>query len=189
MSLLKFLGPLAGLAAIAMTGGAAAPAVAAAEGAGAAGAAGLLGGATAGEVGATAGLLGSGAATGAGSQAAMLAAQNAGFGPVAQTMLADAAGTTAPLGTQLASGFQQGKEALSQFKPYTDAAGSASKALGQFQQAPVNAPQPGSRTDGGVGSAQLFNSIQQADAQRMQEELAKRQKLNGLFGGGNGWTA
>ena len=194
MSLLKKLGPLAGLAGLAAiigTGGAAAPAVLAAEGAAGAGAAGgLLGGAaTAGEIGATAGLLGEGAATGVGSQAAMLAGQNAGFGPVAQTMLADAAGTTAPLSTQFGSMMQQGKEAFQGIKPYTDAAGNASKALGQFQDAPVNMPQPGSKTDGGAASAQLFNSIQQTDLQRMQEELAKRQKMNSMFGGGNGWTA
>ena len=84
---------------------------------------------------------------------------------------------------------QKGGEAFQGIKPYTDAAGNASKVMGQFQSAPVNMPQAGAKTDGGAASAQLFNSIQQGDMQRMQEELAKRQKMNSMFGGGNGWSA
>ena len=215
MSLLKKLGPLAGLAglaAIVASGGAAAPAVLAAEGAGAAAAGtGLtLGGATAatglgggtgliGTLGGTTtaatglgggtGLLGTLPALGAAEAAPVLAAgatpiQGGYFdGATPDGLLA--ANTPKPSG-----GFMDSfKGTMDQVKPYTDAAGNASKALGQFQDAPVNAPQAGAKTDGGAASAQLFNSIQQTDLQRMQEEMQKRMKTQGLFGGKNGWVA
>ena len=221
MSLLKKLGPLAGLAGLAAiigTGGAAAPAVLAAEGAGALGAGaaaagtGLtLGGATAATgLGGGTGLLGTlggttTAATGMGGGAGLIGSLPT-LGAVEAAPVALAAGNTpisggyfdgaTPDGLLAANTPQQSgglldgfKGAMDKVKPYTDAASNASKVMGQFQSAPVNAPQPGSKTDGGAASAQLFNSIQQTDLQRMQEELAKRQKMNSMFGGGNGWTA
>jgi hypothetical protein len=45
------------------------------------------------------------------------------------------------------------------------------------------APQVNAQTDGGAGLAQLYGQIQQGDAARAQEEMAKRQKMYGMFGG------
>ena len=218
MSLLKKLGPLAGLAGLAAiigTGGAAAPAVAAAEGAGAAGLGAGATGLTLGGAGAAAGMGGGTGLLGTlGGTTATTAGLGGGTGLIGSlpTLGAvEAAPVLAAGATPIQGGYFDGatpdgllaantpkpsgglmdsfKGAMDQVKPYADAAGNASKVMGQFQNAPVNAPQPGSKTDGGAASAQLFNSIQQGDLQRIQEEMAKRQKLNGLFGGGNGWTA
>ena len=101
-------------------------------------------------------------------QTAMLAAQEAGMGGGLMGGLGSAAGLLGPAGQAL---------------------GAVSMAQGLLGGQKTPAPQVSNQTDGGAASAQLFNSIQQTDMQRMQEEIAKRQKLNGLFGGGNGWTS
>lgn len=157
------LGLMAG--AVAATGGAAAPAVAA-EG----GAAGLLG-----TEAATAGLLGSGAATGAGSQAAMLAAQNQGFGAVGQTMLADAAGTSAPMATQAAAGLQKMGEFSNQLKPFGQAAQSAKAINGLLSDdsKPMQAQAPHS---GNPQGAQTLSQLYQQGTQLSPMDQARLQR-------------
>ena len=73
--------------------------------------------------------------------------------------------------------------------PYMQAMGAASQAKGLLSSPQQAAPQVSNHTDGGAGLSQLYASIQQGDAQRAQEEMQKRMKTQGLFGGGNGWTA
>lgn len=68
----------------------------------------------------------------------------------------------------------------------TQAAGAANVAKGLMSSPQSPAPQVSNQTDGGAGLSQLYGHIQQGDAQRMQEELAKRAKMQGLFGGGYG---
>lgn len=87
----------------------------------------------------TAGLLAPGAASGAGSQAAMLAAQNEGFGAIGQEMLAQAAGTKAPLSISLMANAERVGDVLKQAKPVMDAAGTASQVQSMFQD---NTPMP-----------------------------------------------
>jgi hypothetical protein len=70
--------------------------------------------------------------------------------------------------------------------PYMQAMGAASQAKGLLSSPQQQAPQVSNHTDGGAGLSQLYGQIQQGDAQRMQEELAKRAKMQGLFGGGYG---
>jgi hypothetical protein len=69
------------------------------------------------------------------------------------------------------------------------ALGAANSAQGLLSGPQQAAPQVSNQTDGGAGLSQLYASMRQGDAQRMQEEMQKRQKMNGLFGGQNGWTA
>ena len=154
-------------AGIVATGGALAPAAAGAAGMGA-GATGLTlgGGAAAAGMGGGTGLLATGA-TGA-------AAMGGGTG---------LAGALPALATPASGGF------MASAAPYMQAMGAASQAKGLLSTPQQQAPQVSNHTDGGAGLSQLYGQIQQGDAQRMQEEIAKRQKLNGLFGGGNGWTA
>jgi hypothetical protein len=144
------------------TGGAAAPA--AGMGAGATGL--TLGGAGAAGMGGGTGLaVGSGAAAGMGGGTGLIAG-------------AGGAGTAASGGGLMASA-----------APYMQAIGAASQAKGLLSSPQQAAPQVNAQTDGGAGLSQLYASMQQGDAQRMQEEMQKRMKNQGLFGGQNGWTA
>ena len=154
-------------AGVVATGGALAPAAAGAAGMGA-GATGL----TLGGAGAAAGM---GGGTGLLSGSSGIAAMGGGTG---------LAGALPALSAPAAGG---GFAGLLGSTGQALGAASAAKGLMSSPQAP--APQVSNQTDGGAGLSQLYGQIQQGDAQRMQEELAKRQKLNGLFGGGNGWTA
>ncbi len=63
------------------------------------------------------------------------------------------------------------------------ALGAANAAQGLMGSDSGPAPQVNAQTDGGAGLAQLYGQIQQGDAARAQEEMAKRQKMYGMFGG------
>lgn len=129
---------------------------------------GLLGGASQ-----TAGLLAPGAASGAGSQAAMLAAQNQGFGPIAQQMLAQAAGTQAPMSVNAMAGLQRAGEmaskGMTQAKPFMDAGQAAMQVQGMFQD---NTPMPVAqsslpqRTPFDFGSVMYGNQLEQLRQRR-----------------------
>jgi len=153
-------------AGIVATGGALAPA--------AAGAAGMGAGATGLTLGGGAAAAGMGGGTGLALGSTGAAAMGGGTG-----LLAGAGGA----GTAASGGL------MASAAPYMQAMGAASQAKGLLSSPQSPAPQVSNQTDGGAGLSQLYGQIQQGDAQRMQEEIAKRQKLNGLFGGGNGWTA
>ena len=133
--------------------------------------------------GAALGAMGGGAAGAAGAGAASTV-------PIAEGVFAGA--TPAELLAANSSGASAGgllsgaKTAMSAVKPVGDAAGAAMAVKGLLSSPQQAAPQVNAHTDGGAGLSQLYSQIQQGDAQRMQEELAKRQKLNGLFGGGYG---
>jgi len=171
MSLLKWIekNPLeaaALTAGIVATGGAFAPA--------AAGAAGMGAGATGLTLGGGAAAAGMGGGTGLALGSTGAAAMGGGTG-----LLAGAGGA----GTAASGGL------MASAAPYMQAMGAASQAKGLLSSPQSPAPQVSNQTDGGAGLSQLYGQIQQGDAQRMQEELAKRQKMNSMFGGGNGWTA
>ena len=117
---------------------------------------------------------GAGAAAGMGGGSGLLAGASA----------AGASGSLPALAAPAASGGLMASAA-----PYMQAMGAASQAKGLLSSPQSPAPQVSNQTDGGAGLSQLYGQIQQGDAQRMQEELAKRQKMNSMFGGGNGWTA
>lgn len=135
-----------------------------------------MGGAAAGTAAATgatgAGLLGTGAAA---AEPLALASGDAAFG---SALANSGAATTAAGG--LGSYITPAMQAM-------QAGGMAKGLLGGGEHAAPQAQQ--SHTDGGQGLAQLYGSIQQGDQQAMQAEMQKRQKAQGLFGGGNGWTA
>ena len=154
-----------GGAAIAATGGAAAPAVLGAEAAGA-GAAGV-------------------AAAGAG--AAEAGAGLMAFNPAVDSQLANLA-----IGPSALSGYTGGtglmgtlKEAGTALKPFGQAVGAASQAKGLL--APDSPPVQGAPVTTGQGGAQglnaLYQQIQQGDMQRQQEQMQKRMKRQSMYGG------
>ena len=99
------------------------------------------------------------------------------------------AGAAAPAAGATAAGATTASTGSGLLASAGQAMGAANMAKGLLSSPQQQAPQVSNHTDGGAGLSQLYGQIQQGDAQRMQEEIAKRQKLNGLFGGGNGWTA
>lgn len=135
--------------------------------------------------GAAIGAMGGGAAAGtaAGTAASTVPITSGVFAGATPAELLAANGGGASAGGGLLGG---AKTAMGAVKPIGDAAGSALAVKGLLATPQQQAPQVSNHTDGGAGLSQLYGQIQQGDAQRMQEEIAKRQKLNGLFGGGNG---
>jgi len=148
----------------AATAGALAPALAG----GAGGLAGI-GGAEA-----TAGLLGSGAASGAGSQAAMIAAQNAGFGPIGEQLLAGSVGAQPSALVNGLAGIQKFGEGASAFgggaKPYMQAASTAKDALGLLADDPVQPVRPGQTPQADTQGPQLLSQIYQQGVQMTPED-------------------
>lgn len=147
----------------------------------------LLGGA----VGATGGAAATGGLLGGGSAAAGAAGAAGGAATAAAEPVAIASGNAA-FNTALANsgaattgGGVTGL--LGSAMPAMQAAGMAKGLIGGSPQEAPQAPQI--NNDGGQGLAQLYGSIQQGDQQAMQAEMQKRMKNQGLFGGGNGWSA
>lgn len=171
-----------GGAAIAATGGAAAPAVLGAESA----AAGAATAATA------AGTAGAAAGAGAGAAAAGAGAAELGTGLMAFNPAVDSQLANMAIGPSALSGYTGGtglmgtlKEAASYAKPVGQAIGAASAAKGLL--APDQAPVQGAPVTTGQGGPQglnaLYQQIQQGDLQRQQEQMQKRMKRQSMYGG------
>lgn len=118
----------------------------------------------------TAGLLAPGASSAAGSQAAMLAAQGEGFGAIGQQMLAQAAGTKAPMSVNLMAGAQRAGELVNQARPFMDAASTAQQVQGMFkkdQQLPLAPTGLPNRAPMDLSGLMSTNQMGQLKQQRM----------------------